>query len=76
MKNESSIKRVNNICKQVLKLTEEDFHAIDNMAAEQVGYIHPLKNATVSRLNKLGQHNMRVSEALKNLRKTIESFKK
>ena len=62
-----SIKKVNNLCKQVLKLTEQDFEAVEQMQKEQSGYSHPLKNATAAKYNELGKHNKRVIEALKKL---------
>ena len=69
-----SIQKVNKICKAVKALNEEDFTAIAEMAKEQQGYIHPLKMATASKHNKIGEHNSRVLEALKNLKNVIENI--
>lgn len=68
-----SIQKVNKICKAVKNLTEEDFKAVLDMAKEQTEYIHPLKMATASRLNDIGDHNFKVVEALQNLKTVIEN---
>lgn len=68
-----SIEKVNKVCKSVLKLTDEDFNVVDEMAQEQSDYVHPLKGATQSKFNDLGNHNQRVIAALKNLKDVIES---
>lgn len=69
----SSINKINKICSGVLSLTDSDFDAVYDMAEKQLNYIHPLKNGKAHDLNNKGEHNMRVLEALKNLRDTIES---
>lgn len=68
-----SIKKVNNLCKSVLKLTDKDFANVDQMAKDQSGYMHPLKIATQGKYNDLGNHNQRVIAALRNLRDVIKS---
>ena len=66
-----SIEKVNKLCKSVLKLTDEDLQAVDEMAQEQSNYIHPLKGATQKKFNELGNHNQRVLSALQNLRQVL-----
>jgi len=66
-----SIKKVNKLCKSVLKLTEQDLQAVDEMATEQASYIHPLKGAKQAKFNDLGNHNQRVLSALQNLRQVL-----
>lgn len=69
-----SIKKVNKICKSVKNLTEEDLTAMLDMAKEQIEYVHPFKMATAPKLNDIGEHNLRVTEALRNLKIVIESY--
>lgn len=68
-----SIQKVNKVCKTVKNLTEDDFKAVLNMAKEQSEYVHPLKMATASKLNDTGNYNLKVIEALQNLKTVIES---
>lgn len=68
-----SIQKVNKVCRAVKNITEEDFKVVLDMAKEQTEYIHPLKMATASKLNDTGDHNLRVIEALQNLKAVIES---
>ena len=67
----NSIEKVNRLCKSVLKLTDEDLSAVEQMAQEQSGYINPLKNAKQAKINGLGNQNQRVLIALKNLRRVL-----
>lgn len=66
-----SVKKVNDVCKSVLKITVEDLQAVEQMAEEQAGYINPLKNAKQSKVNELANHNQRVLSALKHLRNVL-----
>lgn len=66
-----SIEKVNKVCKSVLKLTEQDLQAVDEMAKEQASYIHPLKLAKQAKFNELGNYNQRVLSALQNLRQVL-----
>jgi hypothetical protein len=68
-----SIRKVNSICKSVLKLTDDDFTAVCDIAKEQSDYSHPLKMGTAARINDLGSHNQRVIAALKNLQDVIKA---
>lgn len=70
------IAKVNKICEAILKLTENDFKAVENMANEQLAYNHPLKYATAAKFNNLGTHNIQVLKGLKELHSTISSLKK
>lgn len=70
--NMESIKKINSICKAVLKLTEEDFAAVETMADEQGAYSHPLKNATAKKFHDLSDHNTRVLLKLRELQETIK----
>lgn len=67
------IERVNRICKAVLKLTDEDINAVEIMAQEQSGFTHPLKQDKQAHYNDLGNHNVKVINALKDLRGVLVS---
>lgn len=69
----NSIQKVNDICKSILSITDKDLAAIEKMAKEQSEYIHPLKNATAGKYHELGNHNLLVFEALKNIRNIIKA---
>lgn len=69
-----SISKVNKICEDVLGLTQSDFQAVEQMAAEQAGYAHPLKFGTQAKFNELGEHNKRILAALKQLKVAIEGL--
>lgn len=67
----ASINRVGKVCKDIIKLTENDFACVEKMAKEQQEYIHPLKYAKANKLNNTGDNNMKVIMALKTLQKLI-----
>lgn len=69
----NSINEVNKACKAVLKLTDEDFAAVEDMAMAQAAYSHPFKMATAARQHDHGDHNLRVLAALRNLRDVIKA---
>ncbi|HTI94720.1 MAG TPA: hypothetical protein VL727_29215 [Puia sp.] len=71
----ASIKKVDRICRAIMKLTDEDFTAVEEMAAEQQAYMHPLKYATAARINDLGDHNKRMAKGLRIMKKQIELSK-
>ncbi|MEL7609512.1 MAG: hypothetical protein AAGU74_08385 [Bacillota bacterium] len=73
MKERSSINEVNKVCKAVLKLTDEDFSEVEDMAKAQAAYAHPFKMATAAQQQEYGDHNMRVLAALRNLRDVIRA---
>lgn len=69
----NSIRKVNNLCKSVLKLTDEDFSAVKEMAYNQAGFTHPLKHKKQREIHAMSDHNFRVIEALENLRNVIRA---
>lgn len=71
-KKRDGIKEINKVCKAVLELTDADFEQVKIMAKEQSNYVHPLKNATAQKLHRLGDHNIRVINALYTLREIIK----
>lgn len=54
-----SINRVHAACKIVMKTTDEEIAALRSLGQEQAAYLHPLKQATQARLNRVGQFNLR-----------------
>lgn len=70
----SGINKINKICKEVLKLKASDFKETKDMTESQAFYTHPLKHTSQSEINKLGSHNMRILEALQNLKSVIENY--
>jgi hypothetical protein len=65
------MKNIHSICRKVAKLTDAEFAEVEAMAAEQRGYVHPLKMGTAARLHAAGNHNERVVAKLRELRDTI-----
>ena len=68
---QASVAKINKICKLILKLTPEDFEAVEDMAEQQASYIHPLKMATASKYHALGDHNKKVINLLSPLHKHL-----
>jgi len=59
------------LCKQITTLTEADFAEMQSIIESQAGYVHPLKNATATRLHNLSDHNQKVLFHLRNTWKNI-----
>ena len=70
-KTRDGIEKINKVCAAVLKLTDADFDQAKGMAEGQSNYLNPLKPATSHRQNQLGDHNIRVLNALRVLREVI-----
>ena len=66
------MKKISAICKQINKLTDEEFTEADEMALNQKAYISPLKLATQRRTHHAGVHNTRVLAKLRELRDIIQ----
>ncbi len=71
VKTRDSVEEIHKVCDAALKITNADFAKARVMAAEQSEYNNPLRMATTEHQNGLGEHNMRVLDALENLRDTI-----
>ena len=71
MKERNGINEINKACKSVIKLTDEDFMAVEEVIKGQLEYTHPFKMATAKSQHDLGEYNTRVVKALKNLRSVI-----
>lgn len=70
---DNGIDKINKICFSVAKLTASDFEEVRAMAKEQASYTHPLKNATAGKYQELGNHNIKVLDALQNLQTVIKN---
>lgn len=64
---------INSICKNVLKITEDEFSEMEQIAQNQLAYIHPLKLATQARQHSLGAHNMKAVDLLRQLQTHLKS---
>lgn len=58
---------IEDVCGQIIELTDEDFVAMEAECLNQTNYHHPLKHATTAKVRKLGQHNMKTLKLLKEL---------
>ena len=67
--------KINNICRLVLTITDEDFAEMQAIIDEQLSYTHPLKMATMSWQRKLGEQNTAVITKLKELIDVINQGK-
>ena len=64
-------RKINEICKKVLSITDEELAEMDKIAKDQLSYNHPMKMATVRWQHELGEHNKAVLKGLRKLRETI-----
>lgn len=64
--------KIYKICKDVLKITDDEVAEIREIANGQLEYSHPLKMATVRKQHTLGEHNNKVLDKLLELKAVIE----
>lgn len=67
------IKKVNKVCKAIQKLDDLDLQEVVDMAKTQIDYIHPLKNSTAIRTNKLGNRNLKIAKKIIELKKILNN---
>ena len=60
------------VCTMVLDITEEDFEEMREIARGQLDFFSPLRNATMGWQRQLGEHNLKVLDALKHLQDVIK----
>lgn len=72
-KSEKSINKINEICEDILHLSEDDFANVENMIQEQETYCHPFKMEKTYRLNKIANHNSVVIKKLRELHECVKS---
>lgn len=58
---------IEDVCGQIIELTDEDFANTEAECLSQANYHHPLKPATNAQMRKLGQHNLKSLKLLKAL---------
>lgn len=66
-------KKIYKICKDVVKVTDEEVAELRGIYKEQLAYTHPLKMATVGKQHRLGDYNRKVMRKLMELKKIIEN---
>ena len=65
--------KIYKICKDILKITNEEIEEIQEIAEGQMQYINPLRPATQAKQNALGEHNNKVLNKLIELKEVIEA---
>ena len=60
------------ICKNVLKITDEEVSELREIAKQQQEYCHPLKMATTAWQNELGKYNDKVLDKILELKAVLE----
>lgn len=68
---EKRTNRVPRICRAIVNLTDAEMEEMRAIARAQIYYSSPLKMATQSRQNALGQHNLEVVNKLEALRMVL-----
>lgn len=58
---------IENVCGQIIELTDEDFAETEAECLNQTNYHHPLKHATSAQVRLLGKHNLKTLNLLKAL---------
>lgn len=70
---ESNENRINQLCMDILSISDAEFGKAEEIVRRQREYIHPFRMATVKRLNELGEFNTKVISAMRDLRELIKS---
>lgn len=71
---EPSFKKIDKICKAVLKLSVKDLENVSIIVEKQAGFLHPLKHKKASKIHEAGNHNQRVLMAIQRLKIILESY--
>lgn len=69
----TGINKVNKVCRNILKLSDEDIADVKKMAEEQMQYIHPLKGKRQYKLNNHGLRNLKIINAIEELREILNT---
>lgn len=67
------MKKMNEICKMILELNEEDYADAASVINSQKEYINPLRLATQGWQNELGNHNEKVVAKIKELHELLKT---
>lgn len=62
------------ISELVRQLTDEDFKEFEEMIKQQEAYYNPLKMATVNIQRELAEHNKKMVNCLKELKKLVQKL--
>lgn len=66
------VKIVYKISELVRQLTDEDFKEFEEIIKQQEAYYNPLKMATVNKQRELAEHNKKMVNCLKELKKLVQ----
>ena len=69
------MKAINDLCKRVMKVTDDQLEEVEKTAQEQMKYVHPLKMGRARQMHAIGRHNLAVAQKLRELRDTIKAGK-
>lgn len=64
--------KIYKICKDILKITDEEITEVIEIYNGQLNYNHPLKMGVAAKQRKLGKHNKEVMDKLIDLKMAIE----
>lgn len=70
---DGNIENIQNVCRQVLEISDNEFYSAIEIAEEQKEYFNPLKCATTDTQHKLGEYNDKVINKLLELKELLES---
>lgn len=65
--------KIYKICKDIVKITDEEIQEVKEVYEQQLSYSSPLKFATARKQHELGEHNKNVLEKLLELKAIIEN---
>lgn len=65
------IDEINEAVKKLIEFSEEELAVMDELIADQKGYVHPLKPSTAARLNAIGIHNEKTLKAVRELKRVV-----
>lgn len=65
------MKKLNLIAQELINMTEEELKQAEEDIHYQLNYTHVLKLAEAKRIRKIGEHNLKILDAFKELRRVI-----
>lgn len=63
--------KLNLIAQELINMTEDELKQVEKDIHYQLNYIQPLKPAETKRIRKIGEHNLKILNAFKELRRVI-----
>jgi hypothetical protein len=67
------MKKVNEVCKLILKLKKEDITEMKEAIKSQSDFTHPFKSELQTKQNKLGEYNNAILDKITELKTMIEA---